>query len=179
MSIIYPEFDDFKKILLIDDEKEMDSIIADNYSKIKKILNNIIKRLKQKFIPKNEIYNFINALKFIDNVNLFISDEMFDEISKLMNDIKSKIKSFKKLDHETKNYIFDTINYTELTYITYRKEHYKNIFFNRPNKIIIDIEKDLKKVNKYGNFDNDLFQQIQNIFWILKNKLKMKMIRNI
>ena len=178
MSIIYQEIDDFKKILLINNEEEMDSIISKNFSKIKTILNNILGKLNKKFILKTEIYDFVNILKFIDNLNLFFDDEMFDEISKFMKEIKAKINSIKRLDYETKKYVFDTIKYTELTYITYKKEYYKKLFFNYPNKIIKAIENDLNKVNKYGNFDDDLFQQIQNLYWILKNKIDNENDRN-
>ena len=172
MSISYPTLKDFEQLLLINDEEEMNIEISDNYPKITKFFNNILQRLKKGIIPEKEINSFIYALKFIDNLNLFIDDKTLDKFSNLMKEIYSKVKNNKKIDYESKDHIIQRIEYTELTFITHRKKFYKDIFFNNPNKITKEINEELKKVNKNGKFNNELFQQIQNLYWILKNRIE-------
>lgn len=171
MSIYYPLIDEFEELLLIDNEKEMDLRISNNYPKITIFFKNILKRLKKNYIPKEEIKCFVYALKFIDNLNLFIEDTKIKEFLNLMKEINTKLKFNKRIEYETKNYMIGKINYTESTFITYRKEYYKKLFFINPNEIMEEIESELEKVNKNGKFDHDLFQQIQNLFWILKKRI--------
>ena len=174
MSLKYPRIDNYEKILRMNKENQMNSIISSNFNDIKAILNNILLRIKKKYLPDNEKYILIDTLRFIDNLNIFIDDSVLNEFSNLMTEIKSKlIKSqYKGINKETKNDIIYQIDYTKLTLITYKKEIYKKLFFNQNDNIIKEIENDLEEVIKDDYYDGELFQQIQNIFWILKNKIK-------
>ena len=167
----YPKIDNYEIILSINNEKEMNTIISNNISKITTILNTILRRIKTKYIPKNEIIVCVNALQFIDNLNLFIDDITLDKLSKLMNEIESKLNSVSSINYEIKKQINQSIKYTEMTFITHRKEFYKNLYFNNQDNIAKEIELEIKKVKRNGKINSKLFKQIQNVFWIVKNKI--------
>ena len=123
MSNYYLIIDDFEQLLLIDDEQEMDTRLLNDYPKIIKYFNNILQRLKKKYIPKGEINSFIYALKFIDNLNLFIDDMKIKEFSNLMEEINSILTSNNNIniEHNSRNYAIERIEYTKNTFINYLK----------------------------------------------------------
>ena len=47
--------DNLESIFLINNEEEMNSKITDNLFKIETILNDILLRIKERYIPENEI----------------------------------------------------------------------------------------------------------------------------
>ena len=176
MSLDYQKIKNYKSLLLIKEENEMNSIISSTFDDIRNILNKILDRIKTQFIPFKEKNKLLDTLKFIDNLNLFIDDSILDEFSGLMKDISSELKSYKrkKMNKEIRNEIIAQIDFTELTFIKHRKSSYKKLFFkeNNQNEIIKEIENDLQKVLENEPYDWELFQQIQNIYWILKNKIE-------
>ena len=176
MSLDYQKIKNYKSLLLIKEENEMNSIISSTFDDIRNILNKILDRIKAQFIPFKEKNKLLDTLKFIDNLNLFIDDSILDEFSGLMKDISSELKSYKrkKMNKEIRNEIIAQIDFTELTFIKHRKSSYKKLFFkeNNQNEIIKEIENDLQKVLENEPYDWELFQQIQNIYWILKNKIE-------
>ena len=172
MKISYPLLDDFEQLLLIYDEEEMNSKILNNFPRLTKFFKNILQRIKEEYIPEREINSFIYSLKFIDNLNLFIDDTKLKTFKNFMKDINSKLKKNKNIDYESKERIIERIKYTELTFIKNNKEYFRNLYFNNPNEIAKEIEYELEKVNKKGYFDAKQFQQIQNIYWILKNRIE-------
>ena len=172
MKISYPLLDDYEQLLLIYDEKEMNSKISNNFPGLKKFFKNILQRIIEENIPEREINSFIYSLKFIDNLNLFIDDTKLKTFKNFMNDIYSNLKKSRNINYESKERIIERIKYTELTFIKNKKEYFKNLYLNNPNEISKEIEYELEKVNKKGYFDANHFQQIQNIYWILKNRIK-------
>ena len=172
MKISYPLLDDFEQLLLIYDEKVMNSKILNNFPRLTKFFKNILQRINEEYIPEREINSFIYSLKFIDNLNLFIDDTKLKTFKNYMKEINSKLKKNKNINYESKDRIIERIKYTELTFIKTNKEYFKNLYFNNPNEIAKEIEYELEKVNKKGYFDANHFQQIQNIYWILKNRIQ-------
>ena len=173
---VYPKIENYESILLIKEEKEMMSIISSAFDNIKTILKNILDRIKEQYIPVKEKNILLDTLKFIDNLNLFIDENTLKEFSKLMKKISSKLNNYKikRIRKKTKNEIIAQIDFTELTFIKHRKSFYEKLFFkeNNQNDIIKEIENDLQNVIKNEKYDWKLLQQIQNIFWILKNKIE-------
>ena len=173
---VYPKIENYESILLIKEEKEMMSIISSSFDNIKTILKNILDRIKEQYIPVKEKNILLDTLKFIDNLNLFIDENTLKEFSKLMKKISSKLNNYKikRIRKKTKNEIIAQIDFTELTFIKYRKSFYEKLFFkeNNQNDIIKEIENDLQNVIKNEKYNWELLQQIQNIFWILKNKIE-------
>ena len=174
MSFFYPPIDNLDTIYKIDNEKEMTSVLSDNLFKVKTNLNNILKRINERYILEYEVNICIDNLKFIDNLNLFIDVLTLNEFSDKMSKIDSKLNSIKGINNKAKSSILQSIKYTKMVFITHRKDFYKNLYFNKPDEISKEIENELKAVNKNGNFNDKLFKQIQNIFWIVKNKINNK-----
>ena len=162
MSLDYQKIKNYKSLLLIKEENEMNSIISSTFDDIRNILNKILDRIKTQFIPFKEKNKLLDTLKFIDNLNLFIDDSILDEFSGLMKDISSELKSYKrkKMNKEIRNEIIAQIDFTELTFIKHRKSSYKKLFFkeNNQNEIIKEIENDLQKVLENEPYDWELFQ---------------------
>jgi hypothetical protein len=66
-----------------------------------------------------------------------------------------------------------------MTVIYYRKKFFKTLFFGDGSILGAEIEKSLEMVPQNGNFDQKLFKQMQNIFWVVQSKIQEKYRKEI
>ena len=165
---IYPELDDYNELLNseLEENKFIDKI---NYNilKLESILKHILIILEnEKKVSSKDIDEFTKAIKFIDNLNIFIRHSKIKIFLKIMKNIGDKLNNKKNFQN-----IIELIYTTEKNIVTYEIDFFEKLFFSNSNEIKNAINKELNKVNKDDYFDTKHFKQIQNIYWILKNKV--------
>ena len=140
-----------------------------NIPKIESILKHLLFQLKEdKDLSFEDIDKFIKSIEFIDNLNIFISDSNLQNILNLTKDIVRLNKG------NIQENIIQKINTTEKNVVTYKIQFYRELYFSNSNEIKNSINQELNEVYKNDFFDAKLFKQMQNIFWILKNKMLEK-----
>ncbi len=163
--------DKIEHLLDLKDPIEMDNRIFKNSLTISKILRSFYKKLCDNFqISKEETDIMIYCLKFVDTLNLFMTNQSIESITKIIYDINELVIMINKL--ESKDIILKKIRYTEMTVVYYRKKFYKNLFFGDGNILGNEIEKSLELVIQNTHFDQNLFKQMQNIFWVVQSKIE-------
>ena len=162
--------DNIKLLLSITNEKEMFQKISTNIPKIFEIFSSFKSKLYINQVNQNDINQITEALKFIDNLNLFMEENDVRKFKGKMGEISSILqkRSFEYKD-VYKN-LYDTIQYTEMTIINHRNNFYLDMYFNNRKALSEEIEKELDQVTK-GKFDFKLFKQMQNIYWVVKNAI--------
>ena len=164
--------DNINSILSIKNEDEMSKKISYNIPKISKIFESFEYKISyNQQINQNDTKQIMDALKFVDNLNLFMEESDVKKFKEQMEYIKDNLN---KRNWEFKETIKGQIKYTEMTIINHRKNYYKNMYFNSSNDLSEEIEKELEQVNKTNKFDFKLFKQLQNIFWVVKNVIDDK-----
>ena len=164
--------DNINSILSIKNEDEMSKKISYNIPKISKIFESFEYKISyNQQISQNDIKQIIDALKFVDNLNLFMEELDVKKFKEQMEYIKDNLS---KRNWDFKETIKGQIKYTEMTIINHRKNFYKNMYFNNSKDLSEEIEKELEQVNKTNKFDFKLFKQLQNIFWVVKNVIDDK-----
>jgi hypothetical protein len=162
----YILLDDIKSILSIKNEQDMSQKISQNIPKVINIFNSFKSKLYNNNVNQNDTNQLLEALKFVDNLNLFMEELDVKKFKDKMNEINSIIV---KRKYEFTNLINNRIQYTEMTLINYRKDFYQHMYFNNHKELSDEIEKELDQVHKGNKFDFKLFKQMQNIFWVVKN----------
>ena len=107
------------------------------------------------------------ALKFVDNLNLFMDEIDVRKFKDKMSEIREILK---RRNYDFKETILKQINYTEMTIIYHKKLYFRNLYFNNHKGLSDEIENEIDQVYK-NKFDFRLFKQMQNIFWVVKNVL--------
>ena len=163
--------DSISSILAITNENEMSQKISENIPKVFQIFYNFKSKLYNNFVQESDIHQFTEALKFVDNLNLFMEEgdvkKYRDKMSEITSILKKRIYNFKEE-------VLYQIQYTEMTIINHRNSFYRNKYFSDHQGLSEEIEKELDQVNKGNTFDFRLFKQMQNIFWVVKNVIDNK-----
>ena len=147
----------------------MSKKISENNPVIYQILISFKSKLNCTQINNDDYDQIMEALKFIDNLNLFMEDNDIRRFEDKMNEISNILK---KRNYSFRDAVLRQINYTEMTIINYRKLDFRNLFFNNHAKLTEEIEREIDQVYKGNKFDFKLFKQMQNIFWVVKNVLE-------
>jgi DNA polymerase sigma len=165
---IYPDFDDYNELLKSElEEKKFIDKININIPKIESILKHLLFQLnKDKDLSFEDIDKFTKSIEFIDNLNIFINNSELKNLLNLIKDFRDKLNKGK-----VKEDLIQKINTTEKNVVTYKIKFYRDLYFTNSNEIKNSINQELNEVSKNDFFDAKLFKQIQNIFWILKNKM--------
>ena len=158
--------DNINSILSIKNEQEMFQRISLNIPKIFHIFSSFKTKLYNSQINQNDINQISEALKFVDNLNLFMGEIDVKKFKEKMEDIDSLIR---KRNYNFKDTILRQIKYTAMTIIYHRKNEYQKMYFNNHEGLSKEIENELDQVYKGNKFDFRLFKQMQNIFWVVKN----------
>ena len=168
---IYPDFDDYNELLKSElEEKKFIDKININIPKIESILKHLLFQLnKDKDLSFEDIDKFTKSIEFIDNLNIFINNSELKNLLNLIKDFRDKLNKGK-----VKEDLIQKINTTEKNVVTYKIKFYRDLYFTNSNEIKNSINQELNEVSKNDFFDAKLFKQIQNIFWILKNKMLEK-----
>ena len=162
--------DNINSLLQIKTEEEMFQKISLNIPKIYQIFKSFKAKFYNNQINQNDITQIMEALKFIDNLNLFM-----EEID--VKNFKDKMEEF-EIILKKRNYnkfyenVLNQLQYTIMTIIYHRKKDYRNMYFNNNIGLSEELEKELEQVNKMNNFNFRLFKQMQNIFWVVKNVIE-------
>lgn len=164
--------DRIEDILSLTDVGEMDTIINKNTITLTKIFKAFHKRLCDNFeLTKEEADILIYCLKFVDMLNLFMTNQSIDSILKLIYDINELIKIIGNL--EFRETIIKKIKYTEMTIIYYKKKFFKFLFFGDGKTLGTEIENCLNQVTQEGlPINYKLFKQMQNIFYVVQTKIE-------
>ena len=157
--------DSINSILSITKEQEMTQKISNNLPKLYHIFSSFKTKLYNNQVTQNDINQITEALKFVDTLNLFMSELDVQRFKEKMGEINSILR---KRNYDFKELIANQIQYTEMTIINYRNSLYRDMYFNNHKGLSDEIEKELDQVNK-NKFDFKLFKQMQNIFWVVKN----------
>ena len=164
--------DNINSILAIKNEDELTKKISYNIPKISKIFEYFQYKISyNQQITQNDTNQIMDALKFVDTLNLFMEESDVKKFKDQMEYIKDNLS---KRNWEFKDQIKGQIKYTEMTIINHRKNFYKNLYFYNSKDLSEEIEKELEQVNKTNKFDFKLFKQLQNIFWVVKNVIDDK-----
>ena len=162
--------DKISDILSITDPNEMDNRINKNTVNIIKIFqffqNNVYDGIS---VSKDEIDKLIHSLKFVDTLNLFMTNQAISTLIRYMNQIYDLVAVVNGM--ESKELILKQIKYTEMTVIFFKKKYFKSLFFGDGKILGKEIEHNLELVNKNGKFDQKLFKQLQNLFYVVQGKL--------
>lgn len=163
--------DKINDMLSISDMNEMDSRITKNTINITKIFqyfqNNVYDGAS---ITKEDIDKLIHCLKFVDTLNLFMSNQATSTLLRYMGEIYDLFNVLSNM--ESKDLILKQIKYTEMTVIYYKKKTFKQLYFGDSKALTKEIEYDLELVNKNGKFDQKLFKQMQNLFYVVQGKIE-------
>lgn len=161
--------DKIDDILRISDSFEMDQRIAKNAGNIIKIFqhfkNNLYKSIS---FTKDEIDYFIHCLKFVDTLNLFMNTQTLSTLRRYMCEIYDVAYMTPNLEY--KELIIKQIKYTEMTVIDLKKKLFKHLYFGEPKHLALEIEKNLEQVIKNGKFEQRLFKQLQNLFYVVQGR---------
>lgn len=153
----------------------MSQKISANIPKIFQIFQSFKNKLYSNYITDNDIKQIIEALKFVDNLNLFMEESDVKKFKERMGEITSILQ---KRNYDFKDTILHTIQYTEMTIINHRNNIYRKMYFNNHKGLSEEIENELDQVNKGNKFDFRLFKQMQNIYWVVKNVIDDKKRQN-
>lgn len=160
-------------ILKLTDPFEMDARIAKNSTNILSIFQKFQNKLYENTeILKDEIDLLIHCLKFVDTLNLFMPNQTISILLRYMNEIYDVVCMLNNFD--SKDQIIKQIKYTEMTVIYLKKKTFKNLFFTDGKALAKEIEYNLEQVNKTGKFDQRLFKQMQNLFYVVQGKIEEK-----
>ena len=170
-SFFSKSLDNINSILSINNEFEMSQKISANIPKIFQIFYSFKTKLYSNYVNENDIDQIIEALKFVDNLNLFMEESDVKKFKEKMGEITYILK---KRNYDFKDTIIDQIDYTKMTIINHRNDFYRNKYFNDHKGLSEEIEKELDQVNKGNPFDFRLFKQMQNIYWVVKNVIDDK-----
>lgn len=163
--------DKIEDMLLISDSNEMDNRIFKNMLNITKTLKTFYKRLSENFeLTKEETDILLYCLKFIDTLNLFISNQSLESVLRLMEDIHEIANMVNNLPQQDE--VLRKIRYTEKSIIYFKKKLFKYMFFGDGNQLGKEIEKYLVHISMNGNFDHRTFKQMQNIFYVVQGKIE-------
>lgn len=163
--------DNIEDILLINDSNEMDNRIFKNMLNINKTLKHYYKRLSENFeLTKEETDILLYCLKFIDTLNLFISNQTLESVLRLIEDIHEIANMINNLPQQEE--LVRKIRYTEKSIIYFKKRLFKYMFFGDGNQLGKEIEKYLLHISVNGNFDHRTFKQLQNIFYVVQGKIE-------
>lgn len=164
--------DNINSILSIKNEAEMSKKISYNIPKISRIFESFQYKISyMQQINQDDTNQIMEALKFVDNLNLFMEESDVKKFKDKMEYIKDNLS---KRNWDFKEEIKGQIKYTEMTIINHKKDIYKSMYFNNSKQLSEEIEKELEQVNKTSKFDFKLFKQLQNIFWVVKNVIDDK-----
>ena len=161
--------DNIKSLLSITNEQEMFQKISINIPKIFEIFNSFKSKLYSNQVTQSDISQMTEALKFVDNLNLFMNEIDVRKFKGKMGEISTILQKksydiyYKRLD--------DTIQYTEMTIINHRNHFYLDMYFNNRKALSEEIERELDQVTKGNKFDFKLFKQMQNIYWVVQNAI--------
>ena len=161
--------DKINYVLSITTEQEMSQKIYKNIPILFQIFNSFKTKLNFGQVTSNDIDKVIEALKFVDTLNLFMEENEVRKFKEKMMEIK---ELFKRRNYDFREEILRRINYTEMTIINHRKLYFRNLYFNDHIRLSEEIENDLNQVYKGNKFDLKLFKQMQNIFWVVKNVIE-------
>ena len=164
----YQSLDNINSLLSIKSEQEMSQKISQNIPKLFQIFNSFKTKLNFSQVSNNDISQILEALKFIDTLNLFM-DEM--EVRKLKEKMREIRDLLLKRNYDFSGTILRQITYTEMTMINHKKLYFRNLYFNNHKGLSAEIESEIDQVYKNNKFDFRLFKQMQNIFWVVKNVL--------
>jgi hypothetical protein len=157
-------------LLTLTDPAEMDNKIFKNTQIITKHLKSFSSKLYEHFdLTQNEIDTLIYCLKFIDTLNLFMNNHTIDFLLKItceIHDLVCFISNF-----NSRGEIIKRVKYTEKSIIFYKKKIYKNLFFTDSDTLGSEIEKCLEAIYQNGVIDHKIFKQMQNIFYVVQNKI--------
>jgi hypothetical protein len=149
----------------------MDTRIFKNTLNISRILKTFYKKLSDNFyISKEETEVLLYCLKFVDMLNLFMNQQSIDSLNKIIYDINELVLMINNI--ESKDIILKKIRYTEMTVIYYKKKMFKNLFFGDGNALGQEIERCLDLVTLSGSFDQKLFKQMQNVFYVVQTRIE-------
>ena len=161
--------DKIEDILRISDSFEMDQRIAKNAGNIIKIFQHFKNNLyKSVSFTKDEIDYFIYCLKFVDTLNLFMNTQTLSTLRRYMCEIYDVAYMTPNLEY--KELIIKQIKYTEMTVIDLKKKLFKHLYFGEPKHLALEIEKNLEQVIKNGKFEQKLFKQLQNLFYVVQGR---------
>ena len=161
--------DKINYLLSITSEQEMSQKIYKNIPILFQIFNSFKTKLNFNQITSIDIDKVIEALKFVDTLNLFMEENEVRKFKEKMMEIKDL---FKRRNYDFREEILRRITYTEMTIINHRKLYFRNLYFNDHVRLSEEIENDLNQVYKGNKFDLKLFKQMQNIFWVVKNVIE-------
>ena len=163
--------DNINDMLRISDINEMDSKIAKNTINITKIFqyfqNNVYDGSS---ITKEDINKLIHCLKFVDTLNLFMTNQATSTLLRYMEEIYDLFNVLSNT--ESKDLILKQIKYTEMTVLYYKKKTFKQLYFGDSKLLAKEIEYNLELVNKNGKFDQKLFKQMQTLFYVVQGKIE-------
>ena len=165
---IYQQIDSINSLLSITSEQEMSQKISQNIPIIFQIFFSFKNKLLYNQVNQNDISQVTEALKFVDNLNLFMEELDVRKFKDKMAEIRDILR---KRNYDFKEAILKKINYTEMTIIYHKKLYFRNLYFNNHKGLSEEIESEIDQVYKTNKFDFKLFKQMQNIFWVVKNVL--------
>ena len=163
--------DNIKLLLSITNEQEMFQKISTNIPKIFDIFSSFKSKLYINQVNQNDISQMTEALKFIDNLNLFMEENDVRKFKGKMGEISSILQKRNFEYRDAYKNLDDTIQYTEMTIINHRNNFYLDMYFNNRKALSEEIERELDQVTKGNKFDFKLFKQMQNIYWVVKNAI--------
>lgn len=170
-SIRTEHIDKIEDMLAICDPTEMDTRIFKNTLNISRILKTFYRKLSDNFhISKEETEVLLYCLKFVDMLNIFMNQQSIDSLNKIIYDINELVLMINNID--SKDIILKKIRYTEMTVIYYKKKMFKNLFFGDGNALGQEIERCLDMVTLSGSFDQKLFKQMQNVFYVMQTRIE-------
>ena len=159
--------DNINSLLAITNKQEMSQKITQNIPILFQIFNSFKTKLNYgQIITQNDISKVIEALKFVDNLNLFIEENEVRKFKDKMMEIRDLLR---KRNFDFKESILKQITYTEMTIISHKKLYFRDLYFNNHEGLSDEIKNELDQVYKGNKFDFKLFKQMQNIFWVVKN----------
>ena len=163
--------DKIEDILNIQTQDEMDFKISKNIINLNKIFQNFKKKTKfeNNLYSNEEIDNFIYALKFVDTLNLFMQNQTITHLLNDMNEISDNVQNLSNFEY--KDTILKKIKYTEMTVIYLKKRTFKNLYFGDRRTLGEMIESNLQLVTKGGKFEQKMFKQMQNLFYVVQGRI--------
>ncbi|MCQ2816359.1 MAG: hypothetical protein MJ252_03745 [archaeon] len=166
----HPRLDKIEDLLKITNQTEMDLKIKKNSIDILKFLQYFHDNLSvTSNFSQVELDLLIYCLKFIDTLNLFMPDQTTYTLSKYMNEIYDIVQI---CNLDSRDIILKRIKYTQMTIIFYKKKTFKSYYFETGGvNLARELENGLSMIYKTGKFDHKTFKQLQNLFYVVQNKL--------
>ena len=138
----YQSLDNINTLLSIKSEQEMSQKISQNIPKLFQIFNSF--KAKLNFSPNNDVTQILEALKFVDTLNLFMDEMDVRRLKEKMREIRELLQ---KRNYDFKDVIQHTIQYTEMTIINHRNNFYRKMYFNNHKGLSEEIENELDQQN--------------------------------